>query len=637
MDNWDKIYKNRLAWAYEARQKFIGSLSGKLKLSFNEQNRKGIVVAVYGNSQVGKTSLILKLIGIKDALYDEIYDVLRCDIPKGKSVTATSMIYKKSEDKNFYIRLCGQNQEPIDKSKLKSRLKELRKSVEENRFETGTANHEGNIQISIPPKYFKETEYDLVIIDLPGISSSNIKEHKHVESVITDIIPIASLVLFVCEKITHFDPDQIQLPEMKKWYREPDRFRLILTRAVSANSVKGLFQNNKQVTLNNYLNYYRSEFERTFKDQKGLFDERRIRIYPLEYGESYSQLKLDEHDIYKKSKMLIDELLEKLYKDIKDNTTEHKLLLRMANYWSIIEKDLADQIASIDNNILKIEEEKRKILEEQTRLEKYIEHKEGDLGNKNSEIKKYNSLLQSYTSGDEKIKTQPEAVKDNETNRKYFRNAIAKFCALLLSNINELCTELKHDYDIDLSAEVKSRNIERILDGNFSDFKVRLDHYEKDKYYPWWTNNFNKDRAYLKQCCENSVSEVNKFLSEIINNKIRSHIDALRTTFKLLESEKGDAVKKSEGKKETIRVNNRRILDLKKEKDEVQAAGKDAKEKCANFFRCLEDEFNNQFSNVMENINRTSGVNQLFAILDGYLIASEMEKLEKEHQLFKDS
>lgn len=627
---WCAIYERRLNWAYEARHEFIDSLSKDLGLPIKNQNEKGVTIAVYGNPQVGKTSLILKLIGIRDDVYEEIYDLLRYDRRKGQSVTVTSMIYKKSEDNSFYIKSYGKVEEKVSKEKLKEKLIKLREDIEENKFTSEYCNNEANIQISVPLKYFKETDYDMVIVDLPGIDSKNEKEHPHVKSVISNIIPIASLVLFVCERITDFEPKNIQLQEIKRWHRDPERFRLILTRSVSAKSVMEKFKKQK-MKASDFFDYYEGEFERTLKES---FEKGKVKFYPLEYGESYTKLKENKENrgIYNASKIIIDQLLDNLCKDIKDNSTEHKLLLRISKYWNTIEQDIKEQIEKIDKKTSYILKDIHTNKDDKSLVKTYIENKKINASKIDVQIIIFNNLLSEHNTDKRNesviISTQPAVVEDDKKNVKYFKNAINNFCEAVHYDIDIKIKEIKNKHNIEI--KYHSSEIKNILDGGLEKISNELENKVWEHIYLADTR--AKYRRLLKDSCNKSVSHVNNYLRTLFTNKIQEKLENLHQERKKLIGE----ITLSEDKIQNLDKNNEEnskcITKLTEQKQKLIIVADDGRQKYKDYFKYLESSFKKQFSKIIENVVKKTGEDQFYALLEGYLIASEMEKLEKEHR-----
>ena len=93
---WLEKYSNRYRWAYDAYQRFIDEVDPSLAGDFNRSSH--VTVAVYGATQVGKTTLILDLLGVTGEALDRASSVLRGDQRMGKSSTSCAIRYGRSKD-----------------------------------------------------------------------------------------------------------------------------------------------------------------------------------------------------------------------------------------------------------------------------------------------------------------------------------------------------------------------------------------------------------------------------------------------------------------------------------------------------------------------------------------------------------
>ena len=327
---WQEYYTNRLAWAYNAKNDFINSIDNQeFRSLYNRNTIKSVNIAVYGRSQVGKTTLILELIGIKKECREYVSNILRADIPPGQSVTPTSIIYQKSSDDHFYY-LEGEDECLVDANELKQKLKSLRNRVEKNVEIKNLGKVGSNVLIKIAKKYFeKRNSLNINIIDLPGFGSANEKEQRHVQKVIENIVPILNLVLIVSNKIT----------DLVKSDKPCRQFRYILTRSVSSDSVRKKFEENLIKDKKNYLKFVKSEFEVLPKE---------VKVYPLEYGDSWDKL---EVKIKNKAENIIDELFEDLREDISQSSSEYNQLMQSANHFKYIEEMIDQKLEKFKQQI----------------------------------------------------------------------------------------------------------------------------------------------------------------------------------------------------------------------------------------------------------------------------------------------
>ena len=85
-----------------------------------ESNEKKLAI-LYGKSQVGKTTLILALMGIKSDSFKKVEDILRAGREKGKSSTSIAIKYGYSNDSFWYI-----NKDRTDEVDIANYLKNKR-------------------------------------------------------------------------------------------------------------------------------------------------------------------------------------------------------------------------------------------------------------------------------------------------------------------------------------------------------------------------------------------------------------------------------------------------------------------------------------------------------------------------------
>lgn len=147
-------------------------------------------IILYGPTQVGKTTLIMDLIGIKNSCREELDKLLRGRSPAGSASTSSAIIYSRWNDDHFGI--STKNIHNSDDG-IPERL--TAKEFEQRIYEINTRNHDFNSSDSniadiycyyIPEKYFDEdTELqNFQMIDLPGISERNEKMQKRAEEII---------------------------------------------------------------------------------------------------------------------------------------------------------------------------------------------------------------------------------------------------------------------------------------------------------------------------------------------------------------------------------------------------------------------------------------------------------------------
>lgn len=310
-------------WMLEARTKYLQ----KFKV-FNTEHmdlNREIFIGVYGPTQVGKTTFVLTLLGIKTDKILPLSDALRGKQKYGKSATITATVFKKSRDNYFYIFKYNQDnkKERIRLESLEELENELKKLREE--ITNGFLKTLEQVIIYISRTYFYNEAIDnqeLSIVDLPGDDTKDDSEESHIESILEKYINLCKniIIMELSGNITALS--QIGIESMEGWYKNPFKFSVVVTRAISDASVNKLVTRRKISSADELSSHYKNELVRILYDNNGeriktsLDHEDRfsdISVYPLELGVSLSSLKddMDSHqyeDIITWNKVTLENL-----------------------------------------------------------------------------------------------------------------------------------------------------------------------------------------------------------------------------------------------------------------------------------------------------------------------------------------
>lgn len=230
---WLERYRQRYQWAVGAYDRFVQDLAPELvsTLQRNEQ----VTVAVYGATQVGKTTLILELLGLSTLTTDEVGNVLRGGQQLGKSATAMPIRYGRSRDDNWYI--AGEG--PFSADVARERLGAFRQQVE-----SGCVRDAEVLEIRIPRRLFPRhadasVGPELNIIDIPGINSRSADERELVAQLARRYVTVADLVLLVgrADSLGFLNEEDLQIEALADWAAQPARFRIVLTFSFSPASL----------------------------------------------------------------------------------------------------------------------------------------------------------------------------------------------------------------------------------------------------------------------------------------------------------------------------------------------------------------------------------------------------------------
>ena len=147
--DWPHLYENRLQWAFDAREAFLSELGSEAIAAFansvSRSDRREVVVL--GESQVGKTTLILRMHGVRDPdSLKRIESVLRGGRGYGNSATSVATEFRVAPGNRFRIqRLSDEEPEALTDEAACKRLATLRDEVE-----AGQKSALHQIRIEIP-------------------------------------------------------------------------------------------------------------------------------------------------------------------------------------------------------------------------------------------------------------------------------------------------------------------------------------------------------------------------------------------------------------------------------------------------------------------------------------------------------
>ncbi|MCD7855105.1 MAG: hypothetical protein LUG66_05775 [Clostridiales bacterium] len=395
--------------------------SSQIKTDYTPQpdDKEEKPAVVIGETQVGKSTLIMDLIGIKRECAEEVGQILRAERQAGTSSTSTAMIYKKSENNDFVITVDLPKTVSDSKINKKERfrgenpqgfiaeLKRIRANVE---AQNGTID--GLVHISLPKKYFKEDAdnySNISVLDLPG-SGSRGGEAGHAAVQIRSFMNASSANILVCKanniQALEKNNDTFEYAKDKNWMLHPEKFCLVLTYAYTEDKTfndlnKDYFSRDikSKASLSEFMDdYYRKDLAANVSEKLG---DKNFKIFPIETGQSLKS-KI-ETDTFKEAdrKLVLDTIdnnIEDIRKFIKENKSD--------SLKYIIDGMVKDVVEYCGEKVKDIEEEQKKSKEEIEILEKSLAKNEGNADTYSENLKEkkavYNELNNRYRAMEKK-------------------------------------------------------------------------------------------------------------------------------------------------------------------------------------------------------------------------------------------
>ena len=352
-------------WQYNTVRKMQEELiSDKIGYTVNGSEASRLV-SVYGHPQVGKTTLILELLGVKKEYNSLVHKTLRAGRKKGDSSTSTAILYQKSDDNSWGISYKNSVNE-IDsfvekfdtQAAFQQELVKIRDRVESGEKDWSV------IGISIPCDYVDTNKHDenmIRIVDLPGINGSSESESKQVYSMIEGFVAKSSVVIIVWMAYNiALLPDEYIPGVGTNWKYIPNRFFVVLTKSYSQSSIKRIISADGLTAANRAIFESISD---SFGDKKAEID-----FFPIDIGESIKSVPTEICDnVEREVDNQLNRVIDEIYKRRGD-----VLRSSVQSLQAFVIKQENDRMAEIDDLILRVSNEISKSTKNVDRIEKRI-------------------------------------------------------------------------------------------------------------------------------------------------------------------------------------------------------------------------------------------------------------------------
>lgn len=318
---WSQHDRNRLSWAFRAYERFIKSLSPEIRerLAYKGHKAEAYVV-VFGKTQVGKTTLLMDLMGVHHDAMDRVSKVLRGGRPQGQSATATTMEYRRSADHRWGLRVEEKDTCWFEDDRaITLALGQLREAMERRQL---AANFPCVVCIPVDCFDQQANQPAVRMLDLPGDKPANPMEQEHVHQMALKYVPLADLILLVGrgDDLSFLQPGGLALPGIEDWQSVPGRFRIVTTYSFTAQSVRELVrQHEGPADVQLYRQRLIEQIEKFAP--LGQDAKRAERYFPLEFGRSWIDAQKRHPLLYKRVSPMIDALKRQLHMDIQASTT----------------------------------------------------------------------------------------------------------------------------------------------------------------------------------------------------------------------------------------------------------------------------------------------------------------------------
>lgn len=620
IDYWHKLHSTQSAWALRAYERLIDTLSEdvKEKLSLNKDDKAEPYVVIFGNTQVGKTTLLLDLIGIAPEHMGVVSDVMRGGRDHGKSATATAMEYCRSTDGRW-----GLTKPPAEtlwfnsdsNEEITNALIELREEMESGHLAISPP-----CQVHIPKKFFGATYATaprVRILDLPGDKSAEEKEQKHVHKMAETYLRFADLILLVGkgDHLGFLHPENITLPGIKNWQIMPRNFRIITTFSYTPQSTIDYLRKNPQPTV--------EQLRKRLIEQIGSLSEEASGIelyFPLEFGSSWMGLQKSDPDLHQKISKIIKQLRSELLEQISQATSPMGRVRHIRDTYLHVKDINKKKIERIENQLEENKEKKNKIQEDLKLWDSLIQDEEKKLLKLESILNNTHNIfhLIKESLNNPTINHYPPQPGSHE-NRKTLQELIYNYYQVLKNfhldvklNSTKNTSPIHSDTDYTKPSPLQIyftqinrrkinpdiNTIQTILDNAFTSIRITLDSYLIDKY--WSSKNYKTDKNHVQTAGTQAKNN-------LIKQWGQSWLTAANIVYKEYQDEKNKIKNNITRNCEEQRKIHHSLEEIKSEKiklctdlkENMRLAQKD-QERCDHFAHLLNEEY---FTSLSKKIN----------------------------------
>lgn len=610
---WHKKYANRYRWAYEAYARFVSEVDSSLAGDF--QRSSHVTVAVYGATQVGKTTLILDLLGISGEALERASNVLRGEQRMGKSSTACAIRYGRSKDNNWYLDDDGV---ALDDAGARQRFYDIRRALEE-----GQAQSIDVLSVRIPAVFFEQSagdalSLDLRILDIPGINAVNEAEQAQVARVAEKYVATADLILLVgrADDLGFLHPSKLKLAALSDWMLQANRFRIVLSYTFSPASFKTWFGQNRPTLEEVRAKLYAELGTHDYAPPKSVEGI----LFPLEFGDSLNSLKADT-DYHQAAADLIGQLRGELLASISESASPYGRLASAFRVKNLIDARLAREQAIYNKRMEVVASELKEADSALTLARGLMSEFLGErrtLAMQRRRLRRYRNLAEKsdfkrfFTPS---LPSTPESVSALKAVAVDFENSIQ-------AQWQAICARHSHH-----QANARLEELSPPGTNALNSFYQKMNGYMTDGY--WWSSeNFRADRSMLIQAAEKIAAAYSEAASLHVRRYLDRQVDDYKR--KQLKYERRLSVISAaveEREKILAQVHKKRDQ-LAQAHDQFKARMKYSIEHSQKFEHYIYEAFHAEVTSVRKAIRRpATAVEQIYDLFYLHVLLGELDKM----------
>lgn len=628
IDYWQRLESRQSEWAFRAYDRLVKTLSTDVqdRIQLRESNAEPYVV-IFGKTQVGKTTLLLDLMGIDLQQMATLSQVLRGGREAGKSATATAMEYRRSTDARWGLSVQSKKHWFTSDDEMAEALAQLRQQMER-----GELVVDSPCIVHIPGRFFSLQTMGATgvrILDLPGDNPANAQEQKHVNQMAKTYLPFADLVLLIGrgDDLSFLQPEVITLPGIEDWQAMPHRFRIVTTYSYSAQSVKTLIRNDPAFDITQLRQRLIEQIERFHSLSDAAKDPN---LYlPLEFGSSWLSMAENDSALYARVDPMVSRLRSELLEQIAASTSPLGRLRSTLDTHLSVKYIQEKKTAVIERELLGLKKQQQETTNILKTWEKAM-FRSQDKIDQTDKLLKDNALSVSQRL----INKAAEKAAVIELSAEYK----SEKCTTLHRMISDYCSEIKK---IQLAVENKSaywqkvarKNIEPtrqavqdILDEKFSAIRYTLNDYWIDAYLS--SANYSSDKNRVIHAADNAKAEVIrlwtsqwKAAAENVWNEYKSELTKEGITLDMLRGEQNKSLRQQTSLEQ--RTDSHKV-----QLEKIATDSQEDLARCEQFVHFLDEEYLNTLSERLDSaFQERDDCDALLQILSCVALKNQREDL----------
>lgn len=503
--SWADLYQERYRWAEKSFVDFLQKFDAQRLIQTTNNASRQVSVILYGPAQVGKTSLILTLLGIRDDRFTELNTLLRGEQDLGTMSTARTYRYRMAKDDFWYFSHCENGATRFNDEEAKAIFASFRQQVEQGVREFDS------VDVFLPRHFFDpqhQGSTQLLIRDLPGTHSTNANEQYYVHKLASRYLASADVVLLTgkADSLAFLKPEELDNALLNDWHWQRHRYKIVLTRAYSDATLQRLIKEKRfdKKAMRTFL------LEQINTMELGLPEHISELIYPVECGHTWLAINAANDDFARQCRDLRKDVLQDLLDSLHHATNP---LSRLRTGYAL--PHIIQQQIEVEKE--HYEKEKASLRQQLLDLEEYVDMYEKRVDRNNANLQNLKAKQQAlmHKREDALSKDFHEYLGASSIITPYLSpslDALKSQISECRETYSKLWSELLERYQLPLERVPEMANLERVL--------TRLNGYWFDTYFRDKTR--LDDRNEINEACRKDAN----CLTALFHGRIKVKFDA---------------------------------------------------------------------------------------------------------------